>query len=138
MLPPTEKYNGPMQGFKETIFAWGFAVLIMITIFIFSAQPVVNLPNFGLADSVIKKGGHMLGYALLAVCYWRGLKWEHNRAWQAWLFAVLYAITDEFHQRFVAGRHPSAVDVFLFDGTGAAIGLWVRARLVARGFNCTR
>jgi hypothetical protein len=131
LLPATGKYNVSMQRFKEIGSAWGLALLMMITIFMFSAQPVAYLPNFGFFDGVIKKGGHMLGYAVLAVCYWRGLKWERERAWQAWLLAVLYAITDEFHQEFVPGRHPSALDVFLFDGTGGAIGLWLRQRLVS-------
>jgi VanZ family protein len=121
-----------MRKLKDIGSAWGLALLMMLAIFVFSAQPVTELPNFGFFDTVVKKGGHVLGYALLAVFYWRGLRWERERAWQAWLLAVLYAITDEFHQKFVAGRHPSALDVFLFDATGAAIGLWVRQRLLAR------
>jgi VanZ family protein len=39
----------------------------------------------------------------------------------AWALAVLYAISDEFHQSFVANRHASALDV-AFDALGAAIG----------------
>ncbi|MBI1854398.1 MAG: VanZ family protein, partial [Chloroflexi bacterium] len=38
------------------------------------------------------------------------------------------ALTDEFHQSFVAGRHPSMVDVFLFDGGGAMLALWIGRR----------
>ena len=36
--------------------------------------------------------------------------------------AVLYAITDELHQGFVAGRHPSAVDVGI-EAAGALIAV---------------
>jgi VanZ family protein len=32
-------------------------------------------------------------------------------------------MTDEFHQSFVPGRHPSWVDVLGFDGGGALIAL---------------
>ncbi len=67
----------------------------------------------------------MLGYGLLALAYWYGLGFKRNRSWLAWLMAVLYAATDEFHQAFVPGRHPSPVDVLLFDGGGAAILLWI-------------
>ena len=44
-----------------------------------------------------------------------------RRPW-AWALTVLYAASDEFHQGFVAGRHPSAVDVGI-DATGALIAL---------------
>jgi VanZ family protein len=56
--------------------------------------------------------------------------WRGPWAW-ALALAILYAITDEFHQGFVAGRHESAVDVGI-DAAGAliavvAVGI-VRAR----------
>jgi VanZ family protein len=40
----------------------------------------------------------------------------------AWLLAVLYGLSDEFHQSFVPGRHASLVDV-AFDALGAGIGV---------------
>lgn len=39
----------------------------------------------------------------------------------AWALAVLYGISDEVHQSFVANRNASALDV-AFDAVGAAIG----------------
>ena len=72
----------------------------------------------------------MLGYGLLATSYWYGFGFRRNRSWLAWLLAVLYASADEFHQSFVPGRHPSPVDVFLFDGGGAAIMLLISSRVV--------
>jgi VanZ family protein len=38
----------------------------------------------------------------------------------AWGIAVLYAISDEYHQTFVTGRHGSWVDVAI-DSMGAAL-----------------
>ena len=38
-----------------------------------------------------------------------------------WIMATLYAITDEIHQIFVAGRGPSVVDVMI-DSLGAFFG----------------
>jgi len=81
------------------------------------------MPDYGLFDLLVKKGGHMLGYGILALAYWRGLRFEKHCWWLALLLAVIYATTDEFHQVFVPGRHPSGIDVLLFDGCGAAIAL---------------
>ena len=65
----------------------------------------------------------MLGYALLALAYWAGLRFDKRRWGLALLFALIYAASDEFHQSFVAGRHPSWVDALVIDGSGAAIAL---------------
>ena len=65
----------------------------------------------------------MLGYGLLGILNMRGFKYDSKKIWLAWLLAVTYALSDEFHQSFVPGRNPSILDVFIFDGLGAAIGL---------------
>jgi VanZ family protein len=119
---------------KTWIIRWGPAVLMMATIFIFSARPSTDLPDFGLWDYLVKKGGHMLGYALLALMYWRGLNLEPGRKWFAWGLAICFAITDEMHQAFVPGRHPSPFDVFFFDNLGAILGLilWGPVRTAMR------
>ena len=101
----------------------------MAIIFIFSATPATNLPNFGSFDYWVKKGGHVVGYGLLSLSFWHGLKWDNKLIWWAWFLAVVYAISDEFHQSFVPGRHPSPLDVALFDATGAAITLWIKNKL---------
>lgn len=98
---------------------------MMLIIFLFSAQPSSNLPNFDWLDRAVKKGGHILGYAILALTYWRGLKFKSDKRWVAWLLALLYALSDEFHQSFVPGRGASLWDVMLFDNLGAAIVLWL-------------
>jgi VanZ family protein len=102
---------------------WLPALIIMLLIFAASATPSASIPEFGFWDTVVKKGGHMTGYGLLAAAYWYGLGFDLKKGWLAWLLAVLYAATDEFHQSFTPGRHPSPVDVFLFDGGGAALAL---------------
>jgi VanZ family protein len=98
----------------------------MAAIFALSSRPSDELPRFGSVDALVKKSGHMLGYGLLALSYWRGFGWDRGRRGHAWALAVAYAATDELHQAFVPGRHPSAVDVLLFDAVGAALALWLR------------
>ena len=108
---------------------WLPALLVMGVIYWLSSQPSEQLPQFDWADRLIKKSGHVLGYAILAVGYWHALGLRANFRWCAWLLAVAYAVTDELHQSFVPGRNPSFRDVLIFDNLGALIGLWLTSRI---------
>jgi len=105
----------------------------MLVIFAFSSIPSKEMPNFSWADLIVKKGGHMLGYGLLALSYAYGLRWDKKRWWLPWLLAILFAITDEIHQSFVPGRHPSILDVGI-DGTGAGLALLITYILLKTKF----
>lgn len=104
---------------------------MMLAIFLFSARPADPTP-LTLIEKILYKGGHVIGYALLALSYWRALGLQPNKHWVAWLLAVLYAITDEYHQSFVPGRHPAAFDVFVYDNIGAFTALWLADRYLKR------
>ena len=67
----------------------------------------------------------MLGYGLLALSYCHGFGWDKRKRSIVWVLAVFYALTDEFHQSFTSGRHPSIWDVLIFDNLGALISLWL-------------
>lgn len=97
----------------------------MVIIFFFSSQPSNELPDFDWADTIVKKIGHVIGYAILARSYWYAFRMREDKRWLAWLLAVLYALTDEVHQSFVPGRYPSILDVLIFDNFGAMISLWI-------------
>lgn len=127
-----------MSNLKVMALRWGPAVLWMAAIFIASATPSVDLPTFGVWDTIVKKGGHMLAYALLAILFRRALGWQARPPGAAWLLAVLYALGDEFHQSFVPGRHPSLVDALGFDGVGAAVALFLSWRFFPNGFGLLR
>jgi VanZ family protein len=102
---------------------WLPALLLMLVIFGFSSRPSDDLPNFGGWDYFVKKSAHGIGYGLLALSYLHALP---NRNYGlAWLLAVLYSATDEFHQSFVPGRRASVIDVLMFDNLGAMIGLFL-------------
>jgi VanZ family protein len=103
---------------------WCPAFLMMAAIFALSSRPSDELPSFYFFDCIVKKGGHMTGYGLLAASYLYALGRRDLRSFfLAWLLAVLYAFTDEYHQSFVPSRHPSIWDVILFDNFGAMIAL---------------
>jgi VanZ family protein len=93
-------------------------------IFALSATPNLRFVESNTADFIIRKAGHMAAFGILAVLIWGALSYSRVRL--ALLFSlaltVAYAISDEFHQGFTAGRHPSPIDVGI-DSTGAAIAL---------------
>ncbi len=102
---------------------WLPALVLMLAIFGFSSIPSDVMPTFDWADLIVKKGGHMLGYGLLALSYWYAFRFSPEKMKIAWILALLYAATDEFHQSFVPGRLATVMDVGI-DGVGAAIALW--------------
>ena len=108
---------------KVKLLNWIPAFLMMTVIFWFSSRPADELPVFSWADTLVKKSGHMIGYGLLAFCYWYALGMDKNQRWLAWLLVILFALTDEYHQSFVSGRHPSIWDVLIFDNLGALVSL---------------
>lgn len=94
----------------------------MVVIFIASATPSADIPSYGALDTLVKKGGHFTIYALLAASYLLGFgKTGPRQLVMAVLMAVLYAGSDEFHQSFTSGRHPSVMDVGI-DTLGAITG----------------
>ena len=115
---------------KKFVFRWGPAILMMGLIFMFSSIPMkLSSPSDGplklTPDFLLKKGGHLLGYALLALALLHGLR---LKGWKGDIFSMygvlLYAISDEFHQFFVYGRSASPMDVGI-DLLGAALGIGI-------------
>jgi VanZ family protein len=112
------------------ILRWLPALVTMAVIFIFSSLPSYEVPDFGFLDVVIKNGGHFVGYALLAFAYSFALPRQLSQLQRgviAIAFALLYALSDEFHQSFVPGRNASWIDIIV-DGLGASTAalLWAR------------
>lgn len=107
------------------ILRWLPAVFLMGLIFFTSSRTASQLPFFGELDVLVKKGGHALGYGLLALAYFSALPPRLStgyRAIMAFFMAILFALSDEFHQSFVEGRNSSIRDVFI-DGLGALAAL---------------
>lgn len=129
---------------------WGPVALMMAAIFFASAQPGLDpgiprdeavqfrglMPTFaGSWEFLIKKGSHVLSYAVLALLLMRAFRRSDYSLREAGLLAMLvamtYALTDELHQGFVPGRRPAVLDLG-FDYTGAATALLLRGWWLAR------
>jgi VanZ family protein len=108
--------------------------------------PILRLLNPNITDETIgkvqygiRKTGHAVEYAILALLIWRARRktilpepktWHRRDAIVAILVSALYAATDEFHQSFVSTRQASVWDVIL-DTAGAVMGiflLWIIGR----------
>ncbi len=104
---------------------WILAALWMAVIFAFSAQPnsgAVTEAYLQQGNVPVRKLAHMFEFAVLAVLFVKAWPAAKGRFIAAFVAAVIYACTDEFHQSFVVGRSSSLFDVAV-DATGAAIGL---------------
>ena len=138
--------------------AWLPAFLLMALIFALSGQPELGrpgwlsglyaslfhtapwlmalLPAVARLDPLAASAGHLAAYGALAVALYRGVRrqWPDlaRPALAAWGLALLYGLSDEWHQSFVPGRHADPWDLAV-DGIGAAAALvalagWQRRR----------
>jgi VanZ family protein len=131
---------------KTHVRNWGPVILWMIVIFLFSTElfssanttpflaPLLAdlLPNVSAASievvvSLVRKLAHWTEYFILAVLLMRALDAEvssrsaKSRMILTFVWAALYAASDEFHQSFVPGRTASSIDVGI-DSFGAICG----------------
>ena len=104
---------------RHPVLVWLPVLLWAAVIFAVSSIPSLN-SGLGTWDYVLRKCAHMTEYAILAILSWRAV----GRELPALAIASGYAVTDEFHQTFVAGRHGSPID-WAIDTIGALIGLAV-------------
>lgn len=111
---------------------WLPLVAWMGLIFCLSAQPDLPHPSNGWLDWLMSSVAHLLLFAVLAILWARALG-QGRRSWLTALALTLsYALSDEFHQIFVPGRHADPLDL-AFDALGAVSGLagwvWLRRRI---------
>ena len=107
----------------RVLWVWGPATGVMAAIFVgsSSSDPSYVPPVF--SDKLL----HLGAYALLGAALLRGFSGARpervtgRRALGAVLAALLFGISDEFHQSFVPGRTPDVMDL-LMDVVGGAIG----------------
>jgi VanZ family protein len=108
---------------------WAFLFLWMGGIFVLSSQPNLTFSNGDTWEFIIRKIGHAFVFGMLAFLIFRILGVTEKRRIEkniffAFVFAVLYAISDEFHQTMVTGRHGVLSDVMI-DSVGALVSVWI-------------
>ena len=142
------------MNFRDLLKAWLPVVLWMTLIFwgstdVMSAEqtsrflvpflrwlnPDISPAALAKAHFLLRKTAHVTEYAILAGLLFRGWRsvltdlWGRSTA--ALVGAMLFAVSDEFHQSFTASRTGSLGDV-LFDSSGALIGVILCAIFASR------
>jgi VanZ family protein len=95
------------------LFRWAPAAAVAIGIFWLSHQS--RPPGAGLAPDYV---GHFVAYSVFAFAVVWGVtnclrEVSVGRMVLSWVLVALYAVSDEYHQSFTPGRHPSSADVFV-------------------------
>jgi len=103
---------------------FGPPLLLMAVIFFLSAQPDLN-SGLGDWDTIGRKLIHAATYGTLWFLWWRAFDYGHPGP--AVAITLLYAVSDEFHQTFVEGRHGSPLDVAI-DAAGVMIAYGLETR----------
>jgi VanZ family protein len=104
-------------------------------LFLVSSRPDIPTPPGFFLQVVYEKGGHALAYAILAWLYLRALRAHFDAGIALYVvsagLAVLYALSDEYHQTFVPGRSGDLWDI-VADSVGVCgamlLAWWLRHR----------
>lgn len=122
MIRPSGTARAPRPPWLRLALRWGPAVLWAAMIFGLSSMSSLPRPPGGFTD----KHAHFGTYGVLAALVVWGLT-DRAPARTTWVtaaaavaLAALYGASDEWHQSFVPGREPSALDIAA-DTAGAAI-----------------
>lgn len=104
------------------LYRWAVVLAWMALIFFLSAQPELPHPESHWLDLLMSGGAHFGVYGVLAFLLCWALGGGPRGMALAFGLALLYGVSDEFHQAFVPGRVPDVLDL-VSDGLGAAAGL---------------
>lgn len=113
---------------QKILYLWLPVILWAFVIFLFSSMPTTPVSQIHLTDFFVKKSAHIIEYGVLTTLLFRALLASGINKKKAGLysiiFAVLYGMSDEFHQSFTPGRDPKLRDVF-FDTIGAVSSVYI-------------
>jgi VanZ family protein len=106
---------------KNFIFYWLPSIIWMLIIFYFSSRPRFGITHKFLFDFVIFKTLHMIEYGILYFLLFRAFYRTttlspSKKILFPLLFAIIYAVTDEFHQLFIPTREGRIRDLMIDSG----------------------
>ena len=112
------------------------ADLLLAAIRAIAGAEAASAVSVELIGFLVRKAAHMAEYAVLFILYKRALSLSGAKhpGVAALLLSACYAATDEWHQSFVAGRVPGAMDVGI-DTLGASIAWGVQEGIKRKNRN---
>ncbi len=97
-------------------------------IFFFSSRPTTAVSDIHWKDFIFKKTAHVVEYAIFTTLLFRALKESSlsrlRASYYSILIAIIYGLSDEFHQNFTPGREPKMRDL-IFDTTGILLAIFI-------------
>jgi hypothetical protein len=121
-----ENYLKKKKQFDESFVWLLLAGLWMAGIFIASSTEGSGEYFYNLKMLIERKGAHILEFFVLAYLFWKVLRYSVSDFKKllifVFLFSLLYAVSDEFHQLFVFGREGKLFDIGM-DSIGIIIFL---------------
>jgi len=126
---------------KTFIKLWLPVIIWAGLIFFLSSIPDLKSGLETFWDTILRKIAHIVEYGIFFLLFARamnphttglkpgnfGVGVKKPLVWSI-VFSILYAVSDEFHQSFVPGRHMALLDI-CFDSTGVLIGYLVQLRI---------
>jgi VanZ family protein len=115
------------------------ALLLMSIIYFVSSVPGATVDAAGLGKEIYHVNGHFLLFFLLGITYYKALSrvklgkqghakhlTRNQKVIASLLLCLLYALSDEFHQKFVPGRAVQAFDICIdiLGGFISGVILW--------------
>lgn len=121
---------------SQKYYAWLTVVLFAFFIFFLSAVPDLRSGLDTTLDIILRKIAHatefgVLAYFIFLACENCKFPLKKSLVLAAFL-ALLYALSDEYHQSFVPGREMAVLDFFV-DSTGVVLVLfllWTKKRII--------
>lgn len=116
---------------KQKIKLWFPVVTWCLVIFIFSSIPTLPTPKILWWDFILKKSAHVIEYGILYYLVFKAVKNTSEVLCPVpygtgslsftsevkkikiitFIFCLIYALSDEYHQSFVPGRHAKLMDI---------------------------
>ncbi len=108
---------------------WFLVIFWAGAIYYLSSKPLNFFIVADVWELILRKFAHIFEFGVFAFLIFRILGQTEKRHinWNlfwTFIFTVLYAVSDEYHQSFVAGRTGAYTDI-LVDSIGVIIAIWL-------------
>lgn len=120
----------------QKLISWLPVVFWCGLIFWLSSFHKIQASPVGWQDFIIRKTAHFTEYAILFWLLFRAFRQTTKFTFRqnllfSFILAVVYSLTDEYHQTLVSGRTGRVFDIIV-DSLGALFGLIVSRKLTAK------